>query len=78
MTTVSIKTSGAAPSEYVVFDAKKLADACQFEVSGYPSSKADKITQEFVDKSGIVASYHSGTFLHFKISDDALDMYESL
>jgi hypothetical protein len=79
---LTLKTKGAAPAlaTTVEFDQKKVADALEHEISGYPASleKATKLTQEFIDQHNITAVYASGTFMNFKISDEAVDAFDSL
>jgi len=79
MKTVTLKVKGAASGlvETMNFDCKKVADAIQEELSGYPSTelRASYLTQEFVDKHNICAKYSSGTFMGFKISDEASDEF---
>lgn len=75
--TITIKTKGGAPAAEMQFEQKQIADALEFEVSGYPciGKRVEHATQEFVDKHNIVAQYTSGTFRHFKISDAASDEF---
>jgi hypothetical protein len=79
MTKVNLKTIGAAPSEIMEFDTKKIADFFQEEISGYPATElqATFVTQEFIDTFEIKAKYHSGTFLGFKASEEAEEEFET-
>jgi hypothetical protein len=77
--TLTLKTSGAAPENGSQFDQKKVADAIAYEISGGGATltQASNVTQQFVDRHGIKAVYHSGTFMNFKIGDSALDEFET-
>ena len=78
----TFETLGASPvwpAETIELSARSLADALQDEISGVPATEmqVDQLTQEFVEKHGIKATYHSGTFMGFKIPDTALDEFET-
>lgn len=81
MKNLTLKTTGAAQNlaETVEFDAKVIADALQFEISGGKANEnqAGQLTQGFINNHNIIAKYTSGTFLGFKIQDSALDEFES-
>lgn len=76
---VALKTIGAAPSEVMEFDTKKIADFFQEEISGYPATEKQSsfVTQEFVDTFKIKATYSGGTFMGFKASDEAEEEFET-
>jgi hypothetical protein len=81
MDTLTVKTSGAAPklATSIDFDAKVIADAIQYEISGSRATdmQAEALTQDFIEKHNITAGYTSGTFLGFKIPDSAVDEFET-
>jgi len=82
MKNLTVKTIGmspAYPSDSIDLDAKMIADALQGEISGGKATdlQVNQLTQEFVTQFNITAKYASGTFLGFKISDDALDQFET-
>lgn len=78
MKTLDLKTIGGAPSEIMAFDKKQIADAIEADISGRkaPQVRIDSLTQEFVDEFDIKATFHSGSFLGFKVSTDALDAFD--
>lgn len=82
MKSLTIQTSGAAPglAKSIEFDAKKIADALQGEISGGYATQlqVESLSQDFVNRHNIIARYTSGTFLGFKIPDSALDEFETL
>jgi len=78
----TFETIGASPvwpAETIELSARSLADALRYEISGVPATEmqVDQLTQEFVERHGIKATYHSGTFIGFKIPDTALDEFET-
>ena len=76
---VTLKTIGAAPSKTMEFEAKKIADFFQEEISGYPATETQTsfVNQKFVDTFEIKATYSGGTFMGFKASDEAEEEFET-
>lgn len=83
MKNLTFKTIGAAPSlvKEIEFSAQKLANHIQHGFGGNNATElqASQLTQEFVDNHKVFATFHSGTFLGFKIinEDDADDEFET-
>lgn len=79
MKTLNVNVSGAAPGlvSTMDMDAKKIADAIQYEISGGKATdlQVEALTQDFVTKHNIKIQYTSGTFLGWKISDEATDEF---
>ena len=80
MRNLKIKTSGSAPAETIEKTAKEIADAIKYNINGKPAREEHYsiITQDFVNKHDFAATYHSGTFLGFKVPDSMIDEYQKL
>ena len=80
MRNLNVKTSGAAPAETIEKTAQEIADAIKCEINGKPAREEHYsiITQEFVDRHDLKATYHSGTFLGFEVPDSMIDEYQEL
>lgn len=74
MKTVTIKVKGATEGlvTEIEVSSKNIADHIHSGLDGSPAleKEAECITQEFVDRHGIFAKYHSGTFLGFSIKNE--------
>lgn len=81
MKNLTVKTIGAAPklANEVELSAKEIANAIQENISGGAATdlQAEQLTQEFIDNFKIQVRYASGTFLGFKISDEAEDKFRT-
>ena len=83
MTNLTFKVSGAAPGlvSEIEFSAQLLANHLQHGIRGNNATElqASQLTQEFVDNHKVIAKFHSGTFLGFKVTneDDADDEFET-
>ena len=80
---IELNVTGANPNyprRTEFFTQKEIADAIQSEISGGKSveSKYVFITADFCSTNEIKAKYASGTFIGWKISDEAIEAFESL
>lgn len=76
---LSLKTIGSAQGlvESIDFDSQEIANAFQDEISGgrATAKQAEALTQDFITKHNVSARYASGTFLGFRISDEASEEF---